>query len=253
MAMQLEDPYHVNDLVSRFVAREPGKPGMTEDGMQARLDLMHILTAEAARRRAGKGPESPIIDPLLKDNLIGRIQRDEEIASDLLAILVGGAETVPKVFCGGMLELQRHPEQLAAVRTDPAANARIAVEEMLRYNAPAQWFGRTVRKAVTLGGIELEPGQRVILSIAAANRDEREFEDPDAFVWNRKARRMLSFGVGPHFCIGIHLARLELQVLVREFFMAAKDFTIHPQEGEWAVSEFQIGWLKLPVTVGQMA
>ena len=66
----------------------------------------------------------------------------------------------------------------------------------------------------------LEPGQRVILLIASANRDPREFDAPDEFRWNRKPRRMLSFGVGPHFCIGIHLARLEGAILIEEFLAA---------------------------------
>jgi cytochrome P450 len=219
----------------------------------ARAELVGFLTESVQRRRRGEGEYSPVIDPLLSPDLIGRVQTDDEIAVDMLAILVGGTETVPKVFAGGLLELWKRPEQLAAVKADPAANAIPAVEEMLRYCAPAQWFGRTAKKPVEVAGVTVEPGQRVILLIAAANRDSREFENADEFIWNRKARRMLSFGVGPHFCIGIHLARLEAQVMLREFLSMVDAFTIYPDEGSWPVSEFQIGWTKLPISIEKRA
>ncbi|WP_297492578.1 cytochrome P450, partial [Acidocella sp.] len=178
---------------------------------------------------------------------VGRPLTDQEIAVNLIGILVGGVETVPKVVAAGMLELARRPEQLAEVRADAGAHAPLAFEEMLRFNAPAQWFGRTAKNRVTIGGVTLERGQRAILLIAAANRDPREFADADEFIWNRKARRMLSFGVGPHFCIGIHLARLEGQIMLRELLTSLGDYTVHPEEGEWPVSEFQLGWAKLPI------
>ena len=250
MGLPLEEAPRIVDLVNRMVARAPGKPGPTPEGIEARGELMALLEHAVALRRRGAGEPSAVIDPLLGDGPLGRPLTDTEVATDLLAIVVGGTETVPKVFAGGLLELSRHPDQLAAVRADPAANATPAFEEMLRTSAPAQWFGRTAKAPVEVAGVTVEPGQRVLLLIAAANRDPREFDDPEAFVWNRKARRMLSFGVGPHFCIGIHLARLEGQVMLRELLPALDRFTIHPEEGEWPVSEFQIGWTKLPIRFG---
>lgn len=250
MGLPLEDTGRVVELVNSMVARAPDKPGPTPEGLAARAELVEVLKHSVARRRKGQGEESPVIDPLLSDALIGRPLTDDEVAVDMLAILVGGTETVPKVFSGGLLELSKDPDQLAAVKADPVAGAVPAFEEMLRYCAPAQWFGRTAKKPVEVAGVTVEPGQRVILLIAAANRDPREFENPDAFVWNRKARRMLSFGIGPHFCIGIHLARLEGQIMLRELLPALDRFTIHPEEGEWPISEFQIGWTKLPIRFG---
>lgn len=216
---------------------------------EVRKRIYDVLIKAVVRRRAGEGPPSPVIDGLIQREAIGRPLTDDEIVVDLRAILVGGTETVPKIFAGGLLELSRRPDQMAAVRAEMPSSIGPAFEEMLRYNAPAQWFGRLVKKPVRLGGADLQPGQRVILIIASANRDSREFDAPDAFIWNRKARRLLSFGVGPHFCIGIHLARLEGQVILREFLRRVKDFTVHPDKGTWPVSEFQIGWTSLPVTI----
>ncbi len=249
MGLEIADPEQIIALFGRVVAREAGRPGMTADGLAARDVALDLLCGEVRRRRAGKGRPSPFIDPLIAQDLIGRALTDREIAVDTLSMLAGGTETVPKVLAGGLLELRHRPDQLAAIKAELATNAPIAWEEMLRYNAPAQWFGRTVRTPVTLGGVALEPGQRVILLIASANRDKREFEDADEFIWNRKARRMLSFGVGPHFCIGIHLARLEGSILLEEFLSAVKDYDLITQRGTFAESEFQIGWTCLPVRI----
>lgn len=252
MGLPLPDAPRIIDLVNTMVARSPDRPGPTEAGQAAKAELMAFLKDAIAQRRIGQGPDSFLIDGLINADLIGRPLTDDEIAIQLLAIFAGGTETVPKVLAGGLLELAKRPDQLAEIRADLAANVAPAVEEILRYCAPAQWFGRTLVTPHQVAGVSLEVGQRVILVIAAANRDPREFTDPDAFIWNRKARRMLSFGVGPHFCIGIHLARLELQIMLREFLAAVDDFTIEPEGGDWAISEFQVGWVKLPVRISKL-
>lgn len=249
MGIEAADTAPIIDLVNRMVTRSPERSGPTEDGIAARGALIDFLTDVAADRRKGMSLDSRLIDSLIGGDFIGRPLTNREIALDLLGILVGGTETVPKVFAGGLLELSRQPDAVAAIRADLDASVASAFEEMLRFNAPAQWFGRTATKPVTLGSVTLETGQRAILLIAAANRDPREFDEPDRFVWNRKARRMLSFGVGPHFCIGIHLARLEGQIMLREFLSRVASFDPEPEAGDWAVSEFQVGWTRLPVRV----
>lgn len=249
LGIEPDDPEAVARAVNLTVGVPPDGPGVAE----GRALIYSLLLDTVKRRRAGKGPDSPVIDALLRRDTIGRPLSDEEIATDLNGILVGGTETLPKIVAGGLLELARHPDQLAEVRADFPASVVPAFEEMLRFCAPAQWFGRTVKKPVRLGGVDLEEGQRVILNIASANRDPREFDDPDAFRWNRTARRLLSFGVGPHFCIGIHLARLEGQVMLREFLRAVKSYTVHPERGHWPVSQFQIGWTSLPVTINELS
>jgi cytochrome P450 len=253
LRLPVADTRRMVSMVNRLVARDPDKPGRTADGDAARIELMRFFGEAVARRRVGAGPDSPFLDAMIAADVVGRPLTDDEIAIDLMSILVGGTETVPKIVAGGLLELWRRPDQLAAVMADPVANAAPAFEEMLRYNAPAQWFGRTVKKRRELAGVTLEPGQRVILLIAAANRDPREFEAADAFLWNRAHRRMLSFGVGPHFCIGVHLARLEGQIMVRELLSRVRRFSIEPEAGQWPVSEFQVGWTSLPIQIEQLA
>ena len=249
LGIEPRDSEVLASAVNLTVAARADDPAVIE----ARGMIYGLLLETVSRRRAGKGPASPVIDELMRRDTIGRPLTDEEIATDLNGILVGGTETLPKIVAGGLLELASRPDQLEQVRADMPTSVVPAFEEMLRFCAPAQWFGRTVKKPVRLGGVDLEPGQRAILIIASANRDHREFDQPDAFEWNRKARRLLSFGVGPHFCIGIHLARLEGQVMLREFLGAVKRYTVHPERGNWPVSQFQIGWTSLPVTIDELA
>lgn len=253
MGLELTDTKKMIDLVNRMVARDPELSGPTEDGAVARGELVALLAQVVARRRMGEGRESRLVDSLISAAIVDRPLTDMEIAVDLLGILVGGTETVPKVLAAGMYELWKRPDQLAAVRADISQNSKLAVEEMLRFNAPAQWFGRTAVNPVKVAGVTVEPGQRVILLIAAANRDPREFANPDQFIWNREARRMISFGIGAHFCIGIHLARLELQILVRELLLAITEYDIEVDAGAWAISEFQVGWTSLPLVVRKAA
>jgi cytochrome P450 len=87
----------------------------------------------------------------------------------------------------------------------------------LPFCAPAQWFLRTVREPTRVAGTPISPGQRVMCLVASAARDEREYANPEEFHWDRRIERSVSFGRGQHFCIGFHLARLELAILAEEF------------------------------------
>jgi cytochrome P450 len=167
----------------------------------------------------------------------------------MLCVFIGGTETVPKIVAHGLWELLRHPDQLTAVKADPKANVPVAREEMIRYCAPAQWFARTVRKPYTIHGTTIEPGQRVITLLASAGRDEREYPQPDEFVWNRPIQRMLAFGRGQHFCLGYHVARLEISVMIEEWLRRVPDFRIIEESAFRPPSSFQWGWSSLPVEV----
>jgi len=238
-------------LVNRSVARRPGEPGMSEDGWAAVAELNAMLAAAVARRRAGDVCGDPrMIDGLIAMRLPARGPlSDTEVAQQLISILIGGTESLPKVIAGGLLELWKAKDQRAQVATDPAGNAAPAFEEMIRLCAPAQWFGRTLKVDTDILGQKMTAGERLLLLTASANRDEREFDDPDDFRWNRRMRRVVAFGMGPHFCIGIHIARLEGRLIVEELLRRFPDYELDETAGVRAVSEFQIGWVRLPVIV----
>lgn len=230
------------------------EPGAGVDTAQARPNYLDYLVPVVQRRRADASvdglPGLPVADGLLGYRLPdGSDLDDVEVATQMLCIFIGGTETVPKIVAHGLWELSQRPDQMAAVRADPAANVPVAREEMIRFCAPAQWFARTARKPFRIHGETIEPGQRVITLLASANRDEREYPEPDEFIWNRPIRRSLAFGRGQHFCIGYHLARLEVAVLLQEWLRRVPDFAIRAEQATRLPSSFQWGWNKIPVEV----
>lgn len=227
------------------------QPGVGVDTGQARPNYFEFLLPAVARRRADRsGPPLDVVDGLLGYHLPdGSALDDMEVATQMLCIFIGGTETVPKIVAHGLWELSRRPDQLAAVRADPERNVPVAREEMIRYCAPAQWFARTARKPFDIHGQTINPGQRVITLLASASRDEREYPEPDEFIWDRPIRRSLAFGRGQHFCIGYHLARLEIDVLLAEWLRRVPDYAIQAHAATRLPSSFQWGWNNIPVEV----
>jgi cytochrome P450 len=234
-------------LVNRSMGRKP--PGLTTDGLAAGAELHATLTKlVAAERGSGGSDRASMIGGLLNAEIAGRPLSDAEVAVQLSTIVNGGTETVPKIVAGGLLELWRHPDQRAAVAGDPGRCAT-AFEEMLRFGAPLQWVGRTVTEPVVVAGTPMEAGERVLLLLASANRDEREFEDPDQFRWDRPIPRHLAFGYGVHFCIGHHVARLEGRVLLDELLTRIPHYQIDVDGALRPPSEFQVGYTAMPLVV----
>ena len=239
------------DVLSTVNAGSLAQPGSGVEVANARPGYLEYLTPVVQRVRAGAhdGP-LPIVENLLAYRLPdGSALTDTEVATQMLGVFIGGTETVPKIVAHGLWELSRHPDQLAAVRADPAANVAVAREEIIRYCAPAQWFARTLRRPFTIHGTTMAPGQRIISLLASANRDEREYPDPEAFSWDRPIPRSLAFGRGQHFCLGYHLARLEIAVLISEWLRRVPDYRIDEAGAQRPPSSFQWGWNSVPVEV----
>ena len=227
------------------------EPGSGVEVANARPGYLDYLIPVVARVRVGEpdGP-LPIVENLLAYRLPdGSALTDTEVAVQMLGVFIGGTETVPKIVAHGLWELHRHPDQLAAVRDDPTANIPVAREEIIRYSAPAQWFARTVRRPFTIHDTEIRPGQRIISLLASANRDEREYPEPEAFIWDRPIERSLAFGRGQHFCLGYHLARVEIAVLLQEWLRRVPDYRIDEAAARRPPSSFQWGWSTVPVEV----
>lgn len=239
------------DVLAAVNAGSLAQPGSGVEVANARPGYLDYLVPVVQRRRDAEDPGAlPIVDNLLAYRLPdGSALSDTEAAVQMLGVFIGGTETVPKIVAHGLWELSSHPDQLAAVRTDLDANVPVAREEMIRYCAPAQWFARTVRRPFTLRDVTIQPGQRIISLLASANRDEREYPDPGRFVWDRPIERLLAFGRGQHFCLGAHLARLEITIMVTEWLKRVPEFTVDTDAASRPPSSFQWGWNKLPVDV----
>src|SRR5205823_5831555 len=119
------------------------------------------------------------------------------------------------LISGGLLALLENPDQLEDLRTDPSLLPS-AVEEMLRYANPLHYFRRTATADTDLSGTHIRAGDKVAMYYTSANRDEDVFADPQRFDVRRSPNRHLSFGLAEHFCLGVHLARLEARVFFGE-------------------------------------
>ena len=250
LGMPLSLAGEVLDLVNQCSLTDP-EAGGTDIAVTIGRCVALMLPFVEARRKAGADGSVAMIDGLITLDHYDRPLTDVEIASQLVCEFIGGTETVPKITAHGLMELGDRPDQLAAVRADLAAHVPIAVEEMIRYCAPAQWFVRTAHKDVTVAGQDIKVGQRVMVLYASAARDEDEFDRPDDFIWDRRIRRVISFGLGQHHCTGAHLARLEMKILVEAFLRRVPHYAFDLEAAVRLPSSFQWGWNRLPVIVGE--
>jgi cytochrome P450 len=144
-----------------------------------------------------------------------------ELAGTFFVLLFAGHETTTNLIGTGALELLSNRSEWDALLADPSLFPN-AIDELLRYVTPVQWSDRVVRRSAEVAGVEIPVGSTALVSLACANRDPREFDDPDRLdVGRPEARKQIAFAFGPHFCLGANLARLEglvaLQALVTRF------------------------------------
>lgn len=184
-----------------------GNPERQQRADAARSELNAILAAEFARCRRDR--DSSITSAVVNDD--ETTLADDEIASQLRVIMFGGIETIHSGIMNTTLLLLRHPDQLAAVRADSSLLPN-AIEESLRLIPPVSFIERWTPGEVEIAGVRIGRGEFIGVSALAANRDPAMFDDPLSYDIRREnARRHLSFSFGEHFCLGAHLARLELR------------------------------------------
>jgi cytochrome P450 len=234
-------------LVNRFFGREPGVEGMTQDGLAAAGELIAYFMQLVATREKSGDTTDDIVNKFRHVEVGGRKLVPEEIASHLSMLIIGGSETFPKTLANAMRRLAEHPKQRAWLRENPKAIPE-AYREALRYDMPTQFLCRVATKPVAVGGQTIEPGQGVLFLYASANRDEREFSDPDVFDVERRPARILSFGAGIHTCIGLHVAQMEARVCLEEALRRMPDWEVDWADSERLRTEFVQGFARLAVT-----
>ncbi len=241
-----EDGDMLVDLVNRFFARDPEIEGMTPDGLKAMEEIggYFYQLADACRKRGANEPD--VLNLLCSFELNGEKFDLETIASHLTLLIIGGSETFPKTFANATQLLAEHPDQRARVVADPSLIPD-AYQESLRYWMPTQFLCRVVTNDLELRGQTLKEGQPVLFLYPAANRDEDEFDDPDVFDIDRKAKRILSFGAGTHACIGMHAAKLEGKICLEEMLAAFPEYELDLDNAERLVTDFVQGYASFPI------
>ena len=174
-------------------------------------ELTQIAAEMIAWKRAH--PAGDLLTALINAEDEGDVLDDDELIAQTLLLYIAGHETTVNLIAGGTLALLRHPGELARLREEPALVAN-AVEELLRYDSPVQASRRITLEPVVVGGVDIPAGAFVMASLGSANRDE-DFFGPDAAevrIGRENARQHVSFGAGPHHCLGASLARLEASI-----------------------------------------
>jgi cytochrome P450 len=203
-----------------FVSENPDEVALQLLGAgQALADLVTSLAATRAHAPAGD-----LVSALVTGNIDGEQLTSAELASFFILLVVAGNETTRNAISHGLLAMTQHPEQRALWQADPAGIAATGVDEIVRWGSPVIWMRRTVAEDTVLGDHALSAGERVILFYNSANRDEDVFEDPFSFDVRRSPNPHIGFGAaGPHFCLGAHLARQEIDVMFRQLFERLPD------------------------------
>lgn len=185
-------------------------------GTPRMMDAIESLGVMVHREIDGRreNPTDDYLSRLIHLDFEGRRLRDDELLRIVQTFVFAGYETTAHAIASLVHHLATHPEQQHRVRVDADARAN-AIEEGLRLFPPVHTMFRTVVEPASMAGVDLEPGDRVVLMYGPANRDPERFECPHEFRVDRpEARQHLAFGIGPHFCAGAPLARAEMRVLL---------------------------------------
>jgi cytochrome P450 len=209
---------------------EPDRHQRTEQSIKEFADYLRDIV-----RQRMANPQDDLITYLNEAEVDGMSLDEDEVVATTILLLFAGHETTTKLITNGILELLRHPDQMEMLRENPSIAPK-AVEEILRYHGPSKSVTRAVVEDFELRGNKIEAGQRLMMSLAAANRDPRKFDDPETFDITRGTMEHLGFGHGTHHCLGAPLARLEARTAFPAFVQAFPDLELVTEDVDWVQS-----------------
>ena len=214
----------------------------------ALLDYGSALIAER-RRHPGDDMITVLLGAEIDDGSGPRRLTESELVSFIMLLAGAGVETVARLLSWAAVTLARHPDQRQILVEDPSLIPG-AVEELLRYEAPGPVAGRWTLRPYRAHGVEIPAGSKVLLLIGSANRDRREFDDPDRFDVRRVIKRHISFGYGAHFCLGAALARLETRLALAGTLARFPRWDIDPSELVPVQTSTVRGFSSVPIHLG---
>ena len=224
-----------------FISEDPDEVVIQILGAgQALADLVTGLAAARA-----EAPGEDLVSALATANIDGEQLTSAELASFFVLLVVAGNETTRTALSHALMLLSQFPGQRALLLEDLEGRIGGAVEEIVRYASPVLFMRRTVTQDYTMNGQDYYEGDKVVLFYYSGNRDEAVFTDPERFDITRAPNPHVGFGApGPHFCLGAHLARRELTVMLRELLTRVPDITAG--EPDRLLSSFINGIKRLP-------
>jgi cytochrome P450 len=225
------------------------QPEQFARGNKAIEDFLGYLETLVERRRARPGnPERDVLTRLIQGEANGERLSEKELLHNCIFLLNAGHETTTNLIGNGLVALSHHPSEKRRLIQAPDL-IRCAVEEILRYESSNQLGNRMTTERVELGGIMLEAGTSLTLCIGAANRDPKQFEDPERFDVSRFVNRHLAFATGVHQCAGMALARLEGAIAIARFLARFPAYRLSGTPVRGGRVRFR-GFLRVPCVVG---
>jgi cytochrome P450 len=230
--------------------RNPGEWDLTPVARAATDGINAYFVKLLNERR--RDPRPDLISHIVGATIGGTPFADAEITPDsevmglMRVLFLGGVESTAGLTASAFKLLAEHPDQRSLLLADPLL-IPAAVEEAVRWSTPLQHAGRTTSREVTLHGVTIPAGGRVVLVYGSANRDERQFEDPDDFRIDRGTFRHLGFGEGLHGCLGAPLARLELRVALQEALPVLGEYELAGDAIRYRTTPNMYVWNNLPI------
>jgi cytochrome P450 len=235
---------------SRAIAVFRGSPDRTVEQARAAQDALIQLTEffrkTVAERRKNKGED--LISLLIDIEEEGEVLTEEELYAQCIALLFAGHETTRNLIGNGMYTLLKHPQETAELRETPEM-IRSTVEELLRFESPVQFTARVLKEDMEICGQRIPKKWTLFCMLGAANRDPKQFKEPNQLNLKRLNNQHLAFSAGPHFCIGSQLARLEGQVVLLNLVQRFPNMKLVGSRPEWAPTFGLRGLKGLTVTL----
>jgi cytochrome P450 len=213
-------------------------------GAEAVLKMFQYGRGVIEEKRAR--PKDDLATKLLQAEVDGKRLDDIEFLLFFLLLVDAGGDTTRNLLSAGLIALLENPDQLAWLKADLSARLPSAREELLRWTSPVIYMRRTAKHDVELAGETIREGQKVVMYFGSANRDAAKFDEPDRLDLSRTPNEQIAFGTGPHGCLGQHIARIEIDAVLREVLTRMDGIEIAGAP-EWLPSNFISGPKLMPV------
>jgi hypothetical protein len=204
--------------------------GIMRQGQKSMLEMKAYLAEVIAQRR--QHPQDDLLTELIMAEEQGDRLSEDELFGMCVALLVGGNNSTAHLIGNAVITFVRHPNALAQLLANPSLIAS-ATEEVMRYDSPVQATSRIVKETMHFGGETFEAGQGIVVLFGSGNHDEAQFANPTMFEMTRSPNRHLSFAHGPHYCLGVAIARVVSQVGILAILQRCKQLRLLSDKIEW--------------------
>ena len=240
-----EDRKAFRQWSDQIIQDNPDDPVVAARAMDGVASLLGYFADLIAERR--RSPRDDLLTALIMAEADGERLSEDELFAMCILLLVAGNETTTNLVSNSAVLFDQNPDQWRAIVANPSLLPG-AIEECLRFDSPVQALARTLTRAIVMHGQTMNEGDKVLLVYGSANRDDREFSDPDTFDIERTVDRQLAFGHGIHFCLGAPLARLEGEIAYSELVRRSPEWTVTGTPERMHSGPIR-GLLRLPVSM----